>query len=125
MCPFVPLVSLLFGCATAAAAGTYMVTSIIAAKELEVVKKEAAANLELMMRQADLEVKADKAFEDLMLELKAEKASSAITSLAKEFLFRGDYSPIWEARQAKHAAASAASACGVPDATPTGAQVLK
>jgi hypothetical protein len=111
--PIVQLLGLL-GCTTAATvATTYMVTSHEfeqgreGESQLEVQKKEAAAALEQMRRLTDLE-------------LRAEKASTAITNLAMEYLFRGDFSPIREALQAKAAASAGSMPAAAPAATAGG-----
>ena len=135
--PLVPLMGL-FGTATAAAVtATYLVTNRIAGNELkgemrdkereakeaaaalELQKKEAAAALELQKKEAAAELERVRSLKDL--ELKVERASIANTNLVMEFLFRGDFSPMREALQAKQAAASAASE---PAAAPAD-QVLK
>jgi hypothetical protein len=86
--------------------------------------KEAAAALESQKKEAAAELERVRSLKDL--ELKVERASSANTNLVIEFLFRGDFSPMREALQAKQAAASAAaaSAASEPAAAPVD-QVLK
>jgi len=124
--PLVPLMGL-FGTAIAAAVtATYLVTNRIAGNELkgemrdkEREAKEAVAALELQKKEAAAELERVRSLKDL--ELKVERASIANTNLVMEFLFRGDFSPMREALQAKQAAASAASE---PAAAPAD-QVLK
>ena len=100
--PFVPLMGLFGTAIVATGTVTYLLTNRMAENELKVEKrdrerevKEAAAELERVRSLADLE-------------LKVERASIANTSLVVDYLFRGDFSPMREALQAKQAAASAA-----------------
>ena len=126
--PSVPLLGLV-GSMTAAGAATYMVTSRIAANKMEVVKKElekvrsqVALQLKVERDRAAVELKAER--DRAALQLNVEKVSSATTSLVMEFLFRGDFSPMREALQAKLAKQAAASAASEPAAAPAD-QVLK
>ena len=140
--PFVPLMGLFGTAIVATCTATYLATNRIAGNELkggmrdaaaaleslkrdkEREAKEAAAALESQKKEAAAELERVRSLKDL--ELKVERASSANTNLVIEFLFRGDFSPMREALQAKQAAASAAaaSAASEPAAAPVD-QVLK
>ena len=134
--PLVPLLGLLGITIVTTGAATYLVTNRIAGIELKEERrdkerevknkerevKEAAAALVLQMKEAAAELERVRSLADL--ELKVEKASSANTNMVMQFLFRGDFSPMREALQAKLAKQAAASAASELAAAPAD-QVLK
>ena len=140
LAPFVPVMGLFGTAIVATCTATYLATNRTAENELkgemrdaaaalesqkrdkEREAKEAAAALESQKKEAAAELERVRSLADL--ERKVERASIANPSLVVDYLFRGDFSPMREALQAKQAAASAASADDVPAAAPA-AQVLK